>query len=332
MSSRTRLRALAVLVVVAAGSGYAVYDAYRGAHEPRPLIGMVRRTEIRLGPEISGRLGEIFVRPGASVAKGAVVATLDAPDLVASLGQAEASAAKVSADRADVYAGVRTEEQEIANKAIEMATANVDFASEERDRATALAAKGFASGERLDEANANFASQSAALALKKAAYAEAVAGPTQEQRAIADARLASAKAGAATIAARVAKSKLVAPVDGEVRTVVGEPGEIVRAGQSVVTILSRGAPWFSFTIREDQLGDMAIGATLSVLRSDGKRTEARITEIRPLGEFATWQATRAIGDHDLNSFFVRLEPTSDDDDDLEPGMSVWLPAAELRRS
>ena len=38
MSSRTRLRALAVLVVVAAGSGYAVYDAYRRGWREAGLV------------------------------------------------------------------------------------------------------------------------------------------------------------------------------------------------------------------------------------------------------------------------------------------------------
>ena len=178
MSARSRLRAVAVLVVVAGGCGYAVYDAYHSADEPRPLIGMVRRTEIRVAPEIGGRLGEISVRAGAPVDKGAVVAALDAPDLVASLGEAKASAVSVAANRTNVYAGVRAEERAIADKAIEMAAANLDFASEERDRAATLASKGFASGERLDQANANFDSQQATLTIKKAAYAEAVAGPT----------------------------------------------------------------------------------------------------------------------------------------------------------
>ena len=51
---------------------------------------------------------------------------------------------------------------------------------------------------------------------------------------------------------------------------------------------------------------------------------ARVVELHPLGDFATWPATRAIGDYDLNSFYVRTQPTGDDDQDLEPGMSVWL--------
>jgi HlyD family secretion protein len=324
MTARFRLRALLLLILIVAGCGYAIYDSHRGAREPTRLIGMVRRTEIRLAPEISGRLGEIAANAGARVAKGAPVATLDAPDLAASLGEANAAAGGAAADRANIYAGERAEERSIADKAIEMAAANLDLAVEERDRASALAAKGFASGERLDQANANLAAQGATLAIKKAAYAEDAAGPTKEQRAIADAKLAVARASAATIAARLAKIRLVAPVDGEIKTVVGEPGEIVRAGQTVVTIIPRERPWFIFTAREDQLADIAIGAKLAVLRDDGKTTQARVTELRPLGDFATWQAARAVGDHDLNSFFVRLEPTSDEDDDLQPGMSVWL--------
>ena len=50
---------------------------------------------------------------------------------------------------------------------------------------------------------------------------------------------------------------------------------------------------------------------------------ARVTELRPLGEFATWRAPRAVGDHDLNSFRLRLDPV-EAEDKLQPGMTVGL--------
>ena len=275
MSVGFRLGALAVLILVAGGSIYAVNDARRASRNPAPLIGMVRRTEIRIAPEISGRLGKILVKPGAHIVEGEALAELEAPDLVASLGQAQASTASTAADRADIYAGVRPEEQEIANKAIEVAAANLAFAEDERNRASALAAKGFASGERLDQANANFESDRATLALKKAAYAEAAAGPTAEQREIADSRLAQAQASARTIAAHLAKTRLGSPVAGVVKTLVGEPGEIVRAGETVLTVVPDERPWFTFTVREDRLGGVAVGASLPVLRNDGKRRRPR---------------------------------------------------------
>jgi multidrug resistance efflux pump len=324
MTLRFRLAAITILLFVVGGCVYAVYDARTAVRRPAPIIGMVRRTEVRVAAELTGRLAKFLVKPGAHVDEGQEVAELDAPDLAASLVQAQASAASTGADRANLYAGVRSEEQQIANKQIEVAAANLDFDKEELDRTRALAAKGFAPGERLDRATASYDSDNAALQLKKAAYAEAVAGPTAEQREIADARLAQAKATAKTVEKRLSKTRLLSPVSGVVKTSIGEPGEIVRTGETILTLVPDARPWFAFTAREEKLEGVSIGAELAVLRSDGKTTVARLTELRPLGQFATWQAARAIGDHDLNSFYLRLEPTSDADDDLEPGMSVWL--------
>jgi len=60
-----------------------------------------------------------------------------------------------------------------------------------------------------------------------------------------------------------------------------------------------------------------------VRRSDAaEKTPALITELRPLGTFATWQAERAVGGHDRNTLRLRLDvqnPTG-----FEPGMSVWI--------
>jgi HlyD family secretion protein len=50
---------------------------------------------------------------------------------------------------------------------------------------------------------------------------------------------------------------------------------------------------------------------------------ATVTEVAPLGTFATWQAERAIGDHDRNTLRLRLDPKGDQAG-LEPGMTVWI--------
>jgi hypothetical protein len=52
-------------------------------------------------------------------------------------------------------------------------------------------------------------------------------------------------------------------------------------------------------------------------------TKAGITELRPLGTFATWQAERVIGDHDRNTLRLRLDLVAQPAK-LEPGMTVWI--------
>jgi HlyD family secretion protein len=52
-------------------------------------------------------------------------------------------------------------------------------------------------------------------------------------------------------------------------------------------------------------------------------TKAVITELRPLGTFATWQAERVISDHDRNTLRLRLDPEGEPAG-FEPGMTVWI--------
>jgi HlyD family secretion protein len=78
----------------------------------------------------------------------------------------------------------------------------------------------------------------------------------------------------------------------------------------------------SFNAREDYLRGLAVGETVDVASSGGA-TKGLVTELTPLGVFATWQAERVIGDHDRNTLRLRLDPQGDPAG-LEPGMTVWI--------
>jgi len=304
-------------------AGGAVAVARPGRTAPVPVAGMVRQTEIRVAPETTGRLVSLAVGAGQTVRKGDRLAVLENPELAASVGEARAAAASAEADRDRVRSGVRPEEIAIAAQMVRTAEANLLLAEQQHDRAATLSANGFASRVQLDESIASLAKARADLDLKRAQHAAAVAGPTREERALADARVALARATVADLEARLAKTVLTAPVDGTVGLLVAEPGEIIAPGKPVMTLEAGGERWFTFTLREDALDGVTPGATLALATGDGRRVDARVTELRPLGEFATWRAARAVGDHDLNSFRLRLDPL-ERQDGLQPGMTVWL--------
>lgn len=290
-----------------------------------PVAGLVRHTEIRIAPEVTGRLSAIAAKAGQAVHKGDLLATLSNPELEASLGEAKAAWASAKADRDNVYAGVRAEEVAILARSIETAEANLLFAKQEDARAVALAARDYASRQQLDESTAQLVKSVADLDLKRAQHAAASAGPTAEERALADARVALAEATVADLQAQLDKTRLVAPVDGVVGVIVAEQGEVVPVGKPVL-MLDSGQPWFAFTLREDDLGQLTVGSNVDLTMNGGGRIATRVTELRPLGEFATWRAARAVGDHDLNSFRLRLDPTAPVEG-LQPGMTVWLATA-----
>jgi len=285
---------------------------------------MVRQTEIRIAPEISGRLASIPVHADQSVHKGDLLAVLDNPDLAASLGEAKAAAKSAKAERDRVYSGVRAEEVAILAESVQTAEANLLLAEQENVRAVALAARDFASRQKLDESMASLAKTRADLDLKRAQLAAGRAGPTAEERALADARVVLAEATVADLQAQLDKTRLVAPVDGVIGVLVAQLGEIIPVGKPVITMELGAERWFAFTLREDTLGQITIGSNVTLTTDDGQRIAARVTELRPLGEFATWRAARAVGDHDLNSFRLRLD-LLEPKDGLQPGMTVWLP-------
>ena len=69
------------------------------------------------------------------------------------------------------------------------------------------------------------------MAEVQANYDAAVAGPTREERAIADAQVQAAAAAVTVLERRLDKMVLRAPADGVVSVIVAEVGENVRAGR-----------------------------------------------------------------------------------------------------
>ena len=304
-------------------------SALQRAGSEVPLIpGVVRETEIHIAPEISGRLASVYVTTGQRVKKGDMLALLSNPELTASVLESKAALAKARADRDNVFAGVREEVVNISAEDIQIAESKLVLAKREYERATALAADTFASKQALDERTAAFRAAEANLAMVRAVYNQNKAGPTKEEREIAQANVVLAEAALADLEAKFAKTKLFAPADGVIGTLASYLGEVISPGQSVMTLAAGGERWFSFTVREDFLKGTTIGSPVRLLTAKGNTIEARVTELRPLGEFATWRAARAVGDHDLNSFLVRADPVQTTEE-LQPGMTVWLePSAQ----
>ena len=76
-----------------------------------------------------------------------------------------------------------------------------------------------------------------------------MAGPTKEERTIADPQVAAAAADLAVLERRLEKTILRAPADGVVSVIVAEVGENIRAGQPVLAIEGTGKQWLSFSVR-----------------------------------------------------------------------------------
>jgi HlyD family secretion protein len=315
-------RAAIVAIVLVLVAGALIYFGRR-SESSAAIVGVVRATEVRVEPEVNGQLMSIAVEKGAQVHAGDVLARLSAVELTAQVDQARAALASATANRNNVFAGVRREQVDSLKAAIAKASARLDYVQAQLTRTSTLARQSFESQQSLDQAENDVASARADVAEAQANYDAAVAGPTREERAIADAQVQAAAAAVAVLERRLEKMILRAPADGVVSVIAAEVGENVRPGQPILMVESAGRQWLSFNVREDHINGLTIGQTVSVMRNgaDGA-IKAAITELRPLGTFATWQAERVIGDHDRNTLRLRLDPG--EAEGFEPGATVWI--------
>src|ERR1700733_15360856 len=310
----------AALVLVA---GVLIYSGRRSG-SAATIVGVVRATEVRVEPEVDGQLVSIAVEKGGHAPAGDVLARLSAVELTAQADQARAALASATATRNNVYVGGRQEQVASLKAEIAKANARLEYAQLQLTRTSTLARQRFESQQALDQAENDAASARADVAEAQANYDAAVAGPTREERAIADTQVQAAAAALEVLERRLDKMVLHAPADGVVSVIAAEVGENVHAGQPILMVEAAGEQWLSFNTREDHLSGLTIGATVSVARNGaGGAVKTVITELRPLGTFATWQAERVIGDHDRNTLRLRLD-LKGESAGLEPGMTVWI--------
>jgi HlyD family secretion protein len=315
-----RILAFGIVLVATFAGAYVLLRPAPAA----PISGVVRATQVRVAPEVGGQLAAMKVRKGGTVHAGDVIAELSAVELSAAVAQARATLDAATANRNNVYAGVRAEQ--IAALAAEIAKANskLDYIQAQLIRTTTLAGSDTAPQQALDQATNDAASARAHVAEAEANYAAAVFGPTKEERAIADAQVQAAASSLAVLEWHLDKTVLRSPVEGIVSVVVAEIGENVHAGQPVLAIAAAAQQWLSFNVREDLLRGLTVGKAVQIAHAGANETiPATVTEMLPLGSFATWQAERTVGDHDRNTFRLRLDP-QDVAGRLEAGMTVWI--------
>ena len=315
--------ALIVATTVAAIVGLSLWYLV----QPQPLLvqGEADATRIDIAARVDGRVAQRPVARGDNVAAGQVLVSIENPELITKLHEAEAAKAVALADLARIEVGTRAEVIAARKAAVAAGEASVKLAQQTYDRTKQLTEREFASVQRLDEATASFDVAQRSLEQAKLAYNEAVAGYTPEERGVAKANVAKAEAAIATLAAQVAELTVKAPIGGQIYQVGAELGEYVSPGVPLLSLVDLGDVWLRFDLREDLVKGLKIGDRRQVrIPALGDRVVTVVVRtFATRGEYAGWRATRATGDFDLRTFEVRgypVEPLPE----LRPGMSAYV--------
>jgi HlyD family secretion protein len=316
---------ISVLVVAAAGIGYAWMQRAGEDDGGLRLYGNVDIREVQLAFRQPGRVAEMAFDEGDAVSAGTRMAALDAQPYRDALAAAEAATQAAQAELAKLRRGSRPQEITQAREALKQAQAAATNAERNYQRQSSLLVSGASSQRTVDSARAARDQAAAGVDAAKAALSQASEGFRKEDIAAAEARLAAAQAAQAQAATALADTELRAPSDGTVIARVRETGSMV-ASQSTVYSLSLDKPvYVRAYVSEPDLGRIAPGTAVHV-RNDtsNKRYRGQIGFISPRAEFTP----KSVETTDLRTDLVyRLRIVIDEadrDGGLRQGMPVTI--------
>ncbi|MEQ1731215.1 MAG: HlyD family efflux transporter periplasmic adaptor subunit [Vicinamibacterales bacterium] len=264
------------------------------------VSGHVEATEVRLAPEMGGRVLTLDVKEGDRIAVGATILTIDATDLQLAIARAQTEQASAEAQLRLVRAAARTEDVNQAEAQVEAARADIPGAQAEVDAATAdlqrfdlLLTRKSGSQKQRDDAATRREVALARLdaARKRVAAAEAVvtrvkAGARREEVDVAQSRIASAAAAINTLQDQLKDAVLVSPVAGVVTQKLTEVGEVIAPRSPAVVITDLDHAWADVYVPEPAVPRITIGQAATLTTDAGGRGMAgTVTYISPKAEF-----------------------------------------------
>ena len=302
---------------------------------PKPLEvqGEADATQIKVASKIAGRIDSLPVHKGDVVKKGQLLFSLKSPEIEAKLEQAHAALVGAKAQNSKAIYGADKEDIEAAHDVYLKADAAVDLARKTFERLNNLFKEGVVPAQKKDEAETQLKAATETANAANEIWVKAKKGTRSEDKETAKSMVDKAESMISEVESYLNETSIYAPLDGEVADIIAESGEIVNAGYPVVTIVNLEDCWVTFNLREDLLGSIKMGSVFMAKfpALGNKSIQLKVTYIHPLGNFATWNATKTSGDFDMKTFEVHARPL-DKIEGLRPGMSALVDWKAVKNS
>ena len=315
---------LAIIGFVAVVAAVAVIGYLTIDRSEDVIQGQVEVEEYRVSSKVPGRILEIRVKEGDFVHAGDTVAILEAPEVNAKKTQVQSleQAASAMSDMAE--AGARQEQIAGAKQLWQQAEVGVDITKKSYERIQRLYDEGVVTAQKRDEVLAQYQAAQAQAKAAKSQYDMAVNGARQEEKRAAAAKVNQARGAIQEVNSYLRETIQVAQADGEVSSIYPKVGELVGTGSPIMTISMMDEVWGAFNVREDQLKGLKVGDTLTAyVPAFDKNVTLKVFNIKDMGSYATWKATKSSGQYDLKTFEVKARPV-EKLEGLRPGMSLII--------
>ena len=286
--TRRRRRGLATvaLIAVLAGAGSLAWWWTSVRWQASTSDAYVGADIAQVSALTTGTVKAVHVHAGQQVHQGDLLVELDDADARIALAQAEAELAKavrgargLSSSALAAQAGVSQHRSDVAAASAQLQAAETALAKAQSElrRQEALAAQGFVSPETLVNLRAAVqtaqASRDAAASVQAAAAAGTSQAQAQAQGALAqvgrgalvtqpDVALAAAAVRQAVLA--LARTRILAPVDGVAGPRSAQLGQRLAPGAPVLSIVPLAAVWVDANFKETELAALRVGQSVAL--------------------------------------------------------------------
>ena len=339
---RNRGRIVLALVVIAAilGLGWGVKQWLYGRTHESTDNAQVDGHIVPVLAKVSGYVTAVNVAENDRVRLDSTLVRIDEREYAVKLAQADAdlAAARASAGgrgvegQAEAMVQTATGQRAALDANIVAAQANATKAEADLARMRELVAKQIVSRQQLDAAQAAAAAARAQLSSAQRSAGAAGAGIVNAQAGVrlAQARLASAQASRDNAQLQLSYVRVAAPVAGIISRKQIEVGQLVQAGQPLLTIVSDTGVWVTANFKETQLSDLKVGQVAEldidayggchakgIVESMSAATGAKFALLPP--DNATGNFTKVVQRIPVR---IRVDGPGDGQFPLRPGMST----------
>ena len=332
--SRDRVIAVGIVLMILIVGGVAVFTRGFGfftikTSDNLTFNGNVDIRQVDLGFRVGGRISEIAIEEGAHVKSGDRLAAIDTQPLRDQLAADNAQVDNMSAQLAKQVNGNRPQDIAQADAKVADLRAQLSNAKQAFDRNTSMVSAGATSKANYDSARSQFLALQAQLQSADEAFSLQKAGARVEDIEAAQAQRAQAIAQRDKTCTDIADAELHAPNDGVILTRAREPGAIVQAGETVLTLTIDRPMRIRAYVDEADLSrifpDVAVEVTAD---GNAKVYHGTIGYISPTAEFTP----KTVQTRELRTdlvYRIRLIIT-DPDDALRQGQPVTVRVSGAR--
>lgn len=264
--------AWSVVAVLVVGAGVGLWLWLKPTPIGRGLVtgnGRIEAVEIDVAAKAAGRVVAVLAEEGDFVARGQVIAEMDASVLTAQRQEALArlQQANSAVETAISQVALRDSERAAARAVVLQREAEFDVARKRSARSETLSLEGATSIQELDDDRARVESAAAAIAAARAQVAagDAAVATAQSQVLGSHASVLAVAAVVDRLNADIAELTLTAPRDGRVQYRVTEAGEVVGTGGKVLNMIDVSDVYLTFFVAENVAGRVALGSDVRIV-------------------------------------------------------------------